>query len=352
MKPTWIAGFAAVLFSSLPAAAQPVLGAKSGIVNYVEGEVFLAEKALDLTPAQFPEIKENNVLRSEEGRAEILLTPGIVLRIGESTSFKMLTNRLVDTRLEFLTGSATVVAMDVAKETNVTFTYGDNTVTLAKEGIYRFDMKPGRLRVFKGAADVKTANGPVAVTAGKSLSLEGTLAVAEKFNADLTDSLDHWTRRRDELMAMSNASAANQARKVRGTNPCGSYGTNPMIFNLGSWGYNPYYGLGTYIPCRGQINSPYGYRYWSPAALYRAYFAPRPVYHPPSQSGGGMGSPSYTTVSPSSGGYSGVSSSSSGSSAPVSNSSAPSSGSSSAVSAGSSSVGGGASAGGGGGRGH
>lgn len=347
MKLMWVVVLVTVLFMSLPVSAQPVISAKSGMVNYVEGKVYLADKLLELQPAQFPEVKENSVMRTEEGRAEVLLTPGVVLRMGENTSFKMLTNRLIDTRLELLTGSAVVVAMEMAKDTNVTFVYKDSSVTLSKAGIYRFDAEPGRVKVFKGAADVKTGATVVAVASGKMLTLTGTVAVAEKFNTELTDSLDHWAHRRDELMALSNVSAANQARKSYGVNPCA--GSRSMMMNLGSWGYNPYYGFGTYIPCRGTLNSPYGYRYWSSMAVYQAFFAPRPVYT--NHDYGSMGGGGYNTVAPSSGGYSGaVSSSGSGGSAP-SAAAAPSSGSSSAASSGSSAVGGGSS-GGGGGRGH
>lgn len=349
MRPIWIAGLSAVAFA-LPVVAQPVIGAKSGIVNYVEGRVYLADNPLDPQPAQFPEIKENVTLRTEEGRAEVLLTPGTVLRAGENTSFKMLTTRLVDTRLELLTGSITVVAMEVSKDVSLTVVFKDSTVTFPKAGVYRIDAEPGMLKVFKGAADVKSGTSVTAVAAGKMLSLGGALATAEKFNPELTDSLDRWTRRRDELMAISNVSAANQARKrSMGSNPCagGSIANHPaVIMNLGSWGYNPYYGLGTYIPCNGSIASPYGHRYYSPNGAYQAFYAPRPVYQP---SDSGMGRPSYQTAAPSSGGYSGVSSTAA--SAPAATSAAAaSSGSSTAAASASSSVGGGA-AGAGGGRG-
>src|SRR6185503_4953642 len=117
-------------------------------------------------------------------RAEVLLTPGTVLRLGEATSFKLITNRLIDTRLEMLTGSATVVVMEVAKEASVTIVYKDSEVTFAKAGIYRFDAEPGRVKVFKGAADVKTGTTVVNVAQGKALTMGNTLAVAEKFNPD------------------------------------------------------------------------------------------------------------------------------------------------------------------------
>jgi hypothetical protein len=88
MKAIWLAGLPLLLMSAVPAVAQPVIGAKSGIVNHTEGKVFLADKVLELQPAQFPEVKEGVVMRTEEGRAEVLLTPGVVLRIGETPRSK------------------------------------------------------------------------------------------------------------------------------------------------------------------------------------------------------------------------------------------------------------------------
>jgi hypothetical protein len=346
MKPLRILAFGAVLaLAAAPAFGQAVLGAKSGLVNYVEGKVFLGDQALEMTPAQFPEVKENTVLRTEEGRAEVCLTPGVILRLGENSSFRMVTNRLIDTRLELLSGSAIVEATEIAKDTHVALVVKSATVDLPKSGLYRFDLEPARLRVYKGSADVQVAGQNLSVSGGKSISLGGNMAIAEKFDTDAGDSLDRWSRRRGETVAMANASAANRARQGGvSMNPCGSiYGRPGVITNLGSWGYNPWYGLITYIPCNGNIMSPYGYRYYSPQGVYQAFYAPRPIYNP---SSGFPSAPSYPTMGSTSGGYSGTVAA-----APSVSSSAPaaaSTGSSAASVAGSSSVG--SSAGGGGGR--
>jgi hypothetical protein len=346
MKALWVAGLSALVLTlgSVPASAQAVIGAKSGVVNYIEGTVYLGDKVLEIQPAQFPDIKEKTVLRTDEGRAEVLLPPGVVMRVGEKTSFRMISNRLIDTRIELLTGSVVIEADEIGKDTNVTVVAQNATVVLSKAGIYRLDMQPAQLKVFKGAADVQIGSDNVQVSGGKMLQLGGALAVAEKFNTEDTDSLDHWSRRRAEMMAMSNISAANRARTSGWQqDPC----SNVYVRSLGSWGYNPYYGLGTYIPCSGSIYSPYGYRFWSPMAVYRAYYAPRPVYNPGYGGGGGY-NPSYPTMAPSSGGYSGTMSSvASAPSAPAASSSA---GSVAASAGGGASVGHGS--GGGGGRGH
>lgn len=348
MKPFRIAGVLsfALAFGAVPACAQPVIGAKSGVVNVAEGKVFLGDQLLEPAPTQFPEIKENAVLRTEEGRAEVLLTPGVFLRVWENSSFRMISNRLIDTRIELLSGSAIIEADEVAKDTALTIVCKDATITLAKVGLYRFDTEPAQLKVFaKGPAEVSVGGQKYSVSSGKLITLGGTLAVVEKFNADTTDSLDHWSRRRGEAVAQANVSAANRASTSIGINPCSSiYRSGPMYRQqLGNWGYNPYYGLITYIPCGGNIYSPYGYRLWSPSGIYRAFYAPQPTYN-----GGGFGSmPNYPTMGATSGGYSGAMSS--GNSGAVSAPAAASSGSSAAGSAGTASVGSGS--GGGGGRG-
>ena len=81
------AGSAVLLgLSSFAALAQSVISAKSGLIHYVEGRVLLAGEPVESHLGTFPDIKENAQLRTEEGRAEVLLTPGVVLRIGESSA--------------------------------------------------------------------------------------------------------------------------------------------------------------------------------------------------------------------------------------------------------------------------
>lgn len=355
MRLGWMAGAAtaAIALAGWSVQAQTVIGAKSGVINWAEGDVFLADKPYTMQPTQFGEVKEGMVLRTEEGRAEILLPPGVFFRVGEKTSFKMISNRLVDTRVELLTGSAIMEIDDMDKTAAVTLVEKNAVITLAKAGLYRFDSEPPQVKVFKGSLEVETGGQKVTVGAGKMLPLGSAVAVAEKFSPNDTDSLDRWSRRRAEVVANANVSAAKQAHYggYGYSNPCdyaggGPYGTGPYGRPLGTWGYNPWYGFGTYIPCNGRLYSPYGYAFWSPLAVYRQFYAPRPVYNPPM---GGFGGGGYPTMGASSGGYSGVATSGM-SSAPSSAPAAASSGSSSAAAAGASAGGGGSAAGGGRGK--
>jgi hypothetical protein len=364
MKRLWLSGapLAILALAAFPAPAQTVIGAKSGVINWVEGDAFLGDQPYVMQPSKFGDVKENMIFRTAEGRAEVLLPPGVVLRLAENSSFKMISNRLIDTRVELLTGSGIVEVDDIAKEATVTVVAKDGTVTLNKAGLYRFDTQPAQLKVFKGEATVAMSGGETtSVGAGKMLALSGVLASAQKFNVADTDAFDHWSRRRGELLANANISAAKQAQSYGGgygANPCygygvgGPYGSGPFARPWGTWGYNPYYGLGTYIPCNGRLTSPYGFLYWSPYAVYQAFWAPRPTYTwSPSNSGFGM--PNYGAMGQTAGGYSGtVGASAAGISSGASAGAASSMGASSAgAGAGASAGHGGGGAAGGGGHG-
>src|SRR6202042_3824676 len=85
--------------------AQSVISAHSGTLHYFEGNVSVNSTPVQLQAGRFSEIKEQRVRRPAQGRAEVLLTPGVLLRIGENSAIKMIDNSLVSTRVEILSGA-------------------------------------------------------------------------------------------------------------------------------------------------------------------------------------------------------------------------------------------------------
>jgi hypothetical protein len=350
---------AILTLGAVSALAQPVISAKSGMVSKAEGEVFIGDKEVLESQTNFPDVKENTVLRTSSGRAEILLTNGVAMRVGENASFKMLTNRLIDTRLEILTGSALIEATEIVKDNNLTILAGEATVAIAKHGLYRFDMAANSFKVFDGTASVTVNGQTLLVGQGRMLKMEGGQPVIEKFNKDELDALDNWSRRRAEQVARANASSAKQVYDS-GCGPMGSgrfnsanwaaVNTNnpssPCYNPCGGWRYNPWFGTVTYIPCGTNIYSPYGYRYWAPANVMRAFYTPPPAS--PTMPMGGYGPiNNFPSMGSTSGGYSGAMSSTSSSGSAVSSApaAAATTGTTSSSSAGSSSAGHGASSG-------
>lgn len=260
MKPITLLGvYVSVMagLSSSPALAQSAISARSGMIHYVEGRVFVGDQAIESKFGNFPELKENAQLRTEEGRAEVLLTPGVFLRVGENSSIRMITNRLIDTRLEFLSGTVIVEADDLLKDNAVTIVYKDTAVHLRKRGLYRFDSQPAELRVFDGEAEVESGGKNLVVKEGKLLPFNGEMAL-EKFDNKSGDALNRWSRRRAEYLSMANISAAKSVRD------------SGLDWQSGGWRFNPYFGMFTFIPMRSYY-SPYGYRFWSPVEVYRVY---------------------------------------------------------------------------------
>src|SRR5580658_1363994 len=290
MKPLHFAALAVGFLAVLPVTAQPVISAKSGLLSYVEGNVLLNDQPVEFSTTRFADVKENSIVKTEDGRAEVLLTPGVTLRMGENSSLRMIANRLVDTRVELLSGSAVVEADQIAKDTNVTVVVGQGSVSLPKAGLYRFDAAPAQIKVFKGDADVEVAGQTKTVSAAHMLSLATETASIQKFDTEDTDSLDRWSHRRGSYMAMANTSAA-RSLVSSGSVPSGwgmggtGWGLGGLGMGMGygmcssAWGYNSYYGMMTFIPCSGSLWSPYGYRFWSPYAISGYYWVNPPVIY-------------------------------------------------------------------------
>ncbi|HEY4363968.1 MAG TPA: hypothetical protein VGN17_23565 [Bryobacteraceae bacterium] len=56
--------------------SQYLVSARAGMVQSTEGAVFLDSKPLRLTPADFPVLNNGQVLRTDNGLAELSLAPG------------------------------------------------------------------------------------------------------------------------------------------------------------------------------------------------------------------------------------------------------------------------------------
>jgi hypothetical protein len=194
--------------------AQPVVSAKAGLISYVEGKVYLDDHAVGITANRFPEMKESGVLRTEAGRAEVLLAPCAALRVGENSSFRMLANALTATRVELLSGSAVVDAGEMYRDAKVTLLVGKTGVTVLKKGVYRFDVAPPALKVFAGSASVERNDQTTTVGADRGLSLtEGTAPL--KLTKGAADALDLWSRKRTVDQAKASGAARFQAREAQ-----------------------------------------------------------------------------------------------------------------------------------------
>jgi hypothetical protein len=280
---------ALTVFAAALCSAQNIAPAHSGTVHYFEGDVTVDGVKLVSQVARFTEMKEQSELHTGLGRAEILLTPGVLLRVGENSSVKMLDNRLVSTRVEFLSGIAMVEAVDAestVKDPPVTIIYKDFQAQPLHFGIFEMTSLPGQVRVFKGEAKVLGNNSTITVKEGNAVDLGATTLATAKFDAKDGDDLYLWSRDRSAYLSAGNMSSARTLSNsgygsAMGYSNMGmgmgsgyAYtGWNPAMWNgfSGGWYYNSYLNMYSYMPFAGTMYSPFGYGYYNPVTIAYVY---------------------------------------------------------------------------------
>ena len=292
MRPLASVAVAGVL-ASAACFAQHVISARAGLVHYAEGRVLIEDQLAEPKFGHFPQLNEQQILRTEEGRAEILLNPGVFLRLGEYSSIRMLSTLLTAARVEFLSGSMVLEWADLDPDSRVTVAFRDAVITVHKKGLLHLDSDPPELRVFAGEATLELGGQRAEVKEGRKARLAGDLAV-EKFDRRQTDALDRWSMRRAEYLAMANVYAARSI----GETEAGRHRRR------GGWSWNPYLGLLTYVPAGGIYVSPYGFRFYSPQTVEALYRPPLVIHY--SGLGRWDASRGYTTIPATSAGTSGT----------------------------------------------
>ena len=258
--------------------AQTITSAHSGLLHYFDGAVSIDGKSVDYKPGKFSEIKENSVLSTAQGRAEVLLTPGVYLRLGENTSIKMLDNRLLSTRIEFLSGSVILESDDPeasVKDPAVTLVYKDYQLQPMKYGVFEVTSDPAQVKVYKGQMNASAGTVKTTVKDGKEVMLSAALPT-EKFDDKQVDDLYLWARDRGAALSAANMASA-RSLSANGFSNSGLYSGTMypgLGFNSafsGGWYLNSLLGMYTYIPYGGAFWSPFGYGYFSPGTIYSFY---------------------------------------------------------------------------------
>jgi hypothetical protein len=174
MKRSVVAGLLTVMVVSGFACGQtepPPGPPRVGSINYIEGQTVLNNQALSPTSAGSVALEGGQLLTTHTGRAEVLLTPGIFLRIAENSSVKMISPDLANTSVQLLQGRAMVEVLDIHKENNVRANLDDVSIQLVNKGLYDFDADHHEIRVFKGTARVYTGKQNIKLTGNHELAL-------------------------------------------------------------------------------------------------------------------------------------------------------------------------------------
>lgn len=241
------------------ALAQTANPAVPGTVNYVEGSASIEGRMLNQRSVGSAQLEPGQVLETANGKAELLLTPGVFLRVGENSAVRMVSPDLLNTRVEVDRGRADVEVDEIHPRNNIEVTEAGASTRLLKNGFYAFDVDKHTIRVFKGEAElVETGDvqKQLKLKGDHQIALAGNEAVKSvSFNRDQAeDSLYSWSSLRSQYLAEANINLASQYAGYGGLAP-GWY------WDAGFWGY-------TWLPGDGLLWSPFGWGFYSPRYIY------------------------------------------------------------------------------------
>lgn len=213
MSHRWILCLALTPLVGLPSSAQSVISAHSGLIHFSDGAVFLDDQRVEQKTGKFGQMNNGSELRTQDGRAEVLLTPGTFIRVGANSAIRMVSNQLDDTRVELLKGSAVLdQGTDTLADTSVTILYNLDAVQIKKPGRYRFDSEPPQVKVERGDAVVTADGKSIEAGAGYVVPFDGKLTARRLLNDSQLnnggDDLDNWSSVRNNAVAQNNQDAA------------------------------------------------------------------------------------------------------------------------------------------------
>jgi FecR protein len=255
--------------SGQPGTAYP------GTLNYVEGHALIGNEMLNSKSIGVAQMEAGQSLSTQQGRAEVLLTPGTFLRVGDNSTVRMISPDLTNTQVQVEKGEATVEVTDIHPQNNIRVDENGAVTRLVKNGFYDFDADRGVVRVFDGQAEVQVSDRDVKVKGGHELDLGSSKLKARGFDKKQYEDtgLYKWSTLRSAYLAEANADLA-PTYIVNGF-----YG--PGWIGAG-WYWSPWFSCYTFLPADGVLYSPFGWGFYSPfwgydVGLYGGY----PVYHYP-----------------------------------------------------------------------
>ncbi len=290
--------FASLLFADTETNAPP----PPGTLNYIEGQAAIGDQTLDSKSVGSTELEQGQTLNTTDGKVEVLLTPGVFLRLGSNSSVKMLSPTLTDTEVHLEKGHAIVEVAEIHHENDLRVIAGGAMIRLLKTGLYDIDLSQHQLRVFGGKAYVLEGDRHTDVGGGHAITLgtdaDNAKLKSVKFNKKSYEEGDlyRWSSLRSAYLAEANVNAAS----LYADNGGGPWG--PGWWGS-DWYWDPYFDAFTFIPGDGIFYSPFGWGYYSPWMAYQAPFymyGGQPMYHhfgPDYHTWGGthhyVGSPNY-----------------------------------------------------------
>lgn len=211
-----------LLMIGLGILGAPALNAQQagpGMLNYVEGSVSVEGQPMNAKSVGNVTMNPGDTLTTNTGKAEILLTPGVFLRVDDNSAVRMVSPDLTKTQVELLQGRAGVEVDQILKQNDLEMMDNGVITQLVKPGYYEFNGDNPSVMVFDGKAAVEVRDGKYRVVKSHHemslASAPGTRELAKEkpvnFNPrDAQDDLYNWNSLRSEYLAEDNNQIAGE----------------------------------------------------------------------------------------------------------------------------------------------
>ncbi len=278
MKRVWkqaaqvLAGFFVAVVCAMP---QATISARPGAINYIDGQAYLNGQPIAQKNIGKRLLDANETLSTDSGKAEMLLTPGVFLRIGDNSAVRMISPSLTHTQVEVVRGEAMVEVAELLKENEIELVNHGGSITLLRVGLYRINASdPASVAVIDGKANVMLGDQKLELGRGHETLLTSSLK-SEKFDRKQEDDLYAWSNIRAEYVAGTSYASARSAMSS-GFSSWNSYGYGGG-YGPG-WMYNSGFNSWGYLPGAGYAYSPFGWGFYSPGFVGYAPVIYAPLY--------------------------------------------------------------------------
>ncbi|RZU39447.1 FecR domain-containing protein [Edaphobacter modestus] len=228
-----------------------------GTLNYIEGQAALNGQQLSSQSVGNTTLAQGQSISTSNGKAEILLTPGVFLRVGSNSTVEMISPALTKTEVRLVQGRADIEIDQLYKQNLFLVDVPNGQAHLVKQGLYGFDAGNSSVRVFDGEADVYPGSNlntniePIKVKGGRQIALNDGTAKPQHFDKDhAADDLYNWSSLRSQYLGQANLGLAQ------------AYAGNTGFYPGWYWAGAPF-GY-TWLPGDGLFWNPFGYGFYSP----------------------------------------------------------------------------------------
>src|SRR5262245_24865613 len=162
-------------------ALQYIVSAKAGWVNYVDGQVNVQ---------MHQQVAVNMPIEAgPRSHAELLLSPGSFLRVGEQSSAVFDSIDVTNIAVRVLKGDAIIEVADTDKHTPIHVATGNLRAVIVSPGLYRFSGDTAM--VIDGK--LRTVDPTTIIKKGKQVTAAGGSYIENRTELAFADDLDSWS---------------------------------------------------------------------------------------------------------------------------------------------------------------